>query len=115
VDNVSDEYGALLYYQSLAGTRLVPLKAQLSDWENFCKYQRDVRRYYLRRKTFVAFNEKVRERRRRHGLEGDASLDPDPETQTPLQNWTEFQNFHLELYESLERKTTDDRTVLDAA
>ena len=93
----------------------MPLKAQLSDWKYFCKYQSQVRLHYLRRKTFGAFEEKVRDRRRRHGLEGDASLDPDPEKQSRLQNWIEFQNYHLELYENLERDTTHDREVLEAA
>lgn len=115
VQNVSNKYDALAYYQSLGGTGLVPLRAQLSDWNGFCKYQSEVRRYYLQRKSFGTFEEKVRNRRRRHGYEGDASFDPNPEIQSQLQNWIEFQNYHLELYERLESDLQNKKKALEAA
>ena len=58
---------------------------------------------------------RVHDRRRKHGLEGDVCLRPDPGQQTRLENWIEFQNYHLELHELEERATKDKREKLDAA
>lgn len=115
LQNVLEEYEVVSYWQSLSDTGRVVLTAQLSDWEDFRKYQRDIRRHYLHWKTFGDFEEKVRDRRRRHGLEGDAFLHPELEKQSQLHNWIEFQNYHLQLHERYEKDLKGKTEELDAA
>lgn len=91
------------------------LTAQLSDWEAFRKYQRKTRCYYLPRKTFCDFEEELRDRRQRHGLDADTSIRTDLEKQSQLQNWIEFQNYHLGLHELYERDLKKMMGELDAA
>jgi hypothetical protein len=52
---------------------------------------------------FPKFLERVRDRRRRQGLERDVFLLPDPEQQNQLKSWNEFQNYHIELHEGYEK------------
>lgn len=115
LQSVLEEYEVVSYWQSLSDTGRVVLTAQLSDWEDFRKYQRDIRRHCLHRKTFGDFEEKVRDRRRRHGLEGDASLHPELEKQSQLHNWIEFQNYHLHLHERYEKDLKGKTEELDTA
>ena len=82
------------YWMSLPGTRDVVLQAQLSDWKRFRGFQKSVRQYYQRR-NFNDFVCQVRERRRRHNLEGDVRLRFDIE-QDCLGTWFEFQDWHLQ-------------------
>src|SRR5438045_9017631 len=49
------------------------LRAQLSGWQKFRAFQRRIRAYY-RNKSFSVFVDKVRERRRRHKVDGDVRL-----------------------------------------
>ncbi|OCK99984.1 uncharacterized protein K441DRAFT_652280 [Cenococcum geophilum 1.58] len=115
LQSVLEEYEVVSYWQSLSDTARVVLTAQLSDWEDFRKYQRDIRRHCLHRKTFGDFEEKVRDRRRRHGLEGDASLHPELEKQSQLHNWIEFQNYHLHLHERYGKDLKGKTEELDTA
>lgn len=91
------------------------LTAQLFNWRLFCKFQDQVRQYYLKRGTFPDFVEEVRDRRRRHGLEVDMCLLADPKQQSRLENWIEFQNYHLMLHERIEIEENDKREERDAA
>lgn len=115
LQNVPEKYKVISYWQSIPGTGRVVLTAQLSDWREFCDHQKRIRQYYLQRNTFSVFLNKVWDRRRRHGFEGDICLHLDPEQQSRLENWIEFQNYHLEIHEGLQREITDDREELDAA
>jgi len=115
LQKVPEKYEVISYWQSLPGTGLVVLTAQLSDWRKSCDFQKRNRRYYVAQGTFPKFVDRVHDRRRRHGLERGVCLLPDPEQQSRLQNWIEFQNYHLNLYEDEERKTKDKRDKLDAA
>ena len=115
LQNVPEKYEAVSYWQSLPGTGRVPLRAQLSDLESFRNYQGQVRRYYLPREKFGDFMQKVRDRRRRHGLKGHVCLRPDPKQQSQLETWIEFQNYHLDIHERLEEEMTNDRQGLDMA
>lgn len=115
MQEVPEKYEVISYWQSLPGTGHVVLTAQLSDWRKSCDFQKRNRRYYIAQGTFPEFEDRVRDRRRRHGLEGGVCLLPDPEEQSRLQNWIEFQNYHLGLHEDEERKTKDERDELDAA
>ena len=74
-----------------------------------------MRLQHLHRKTFGDFEEKVRGRWRRHGLEEDASLHPELERQSRLQNWIEFQNYHLQLHERYEKDLKGKMEELNAA
>ena len=91
------------------------LCSQLSDWEKFREYQGGVRLYYSQRNSLPDFQDKVRDRRRRHRLESDVCLRPDPEQQTQLENWIEFQNYHLHIDEGFHEYVKDRRGKLDAA
>ncbi|KAL9014763.1 MAG: hypothetical protein Q9173_000593 [Seirophora scorigena] len=102
--NVPEKYEIVSYWQSIGGTGHAVLTPQLSDWKASCDYQKRNRRYYVARGTFPVFVDRVRDRRRRHGLQGDVYLLPEPEEQDRLQNWVEFQNYHLEHHECEERE-----------
>ena len=115
LQEVPEKYEIISYWQSLSGTGLVVLTAQLSDWRKSCDFQKRNRQYYIAQDRFPEFGDRVRDRRRRHGLEGGVCLLPNPEEQSRLQNWIEFQNYHLNLHEDEEKKTKDERDKLDAA
>ena len=114
VHNVSNKYDALAYYQSF-GNQVALLSSQLNDWEAFRDYQNRVRRYYIQRKSFGVHEEKVRDRRRKHGLEGDAFLDFNLDTQSQLQNWIEFQHYHFGLYDEQEENIQNEKKMLETA
>ncbi|KAI4277518.1 MAG: hypothetical protein L6R35_006145 [Caloplaca aegaea] len=113
--NVPEKYEVISYWKSLLQVDHVVLAEQLSDWTDSCDFQKRNRRYYVPRGAFPKFVDRVRDRRRRHGLEGDVYLLPGPEQQSRLQNWIEFQNYHLHLHEDKERKTKDERDRVDTA
>ncbi|KAL8931147.1 MAG: hypothetical protein Q9208_000251 [Pyrenodesmia sp. 3 TL-2023] len=96
--------GVISYWKFVGGTELDLLQQQLSDWERFRRYQTRVRRYFLQRDTLAIFQERLHQRRRRHGL-GESmstSLLPDPAQQSHLETWVEFQDYHLTLQEGYE-------------
>ena len=101
------------YWKSFPGTGDVVLRAQLSDWKRFREFQKAVRRYY-RHRTFSEFLDQVRERRRKHGLGGNACLRFDLE-QSPLETWFEFQDWHLQHLEGFEKNRNELRNALDNA
>lgn len=59
--------------------------------------------------------DEVRERRRRHKLDGHVRLRLDPEQQSPLENWVEYQNYHLNRLEQNEKKRDKLKKKLDEA
>ena len=79
------------------------LRAQLSDWKRFRLFQRNVRARY-QHKPFSSFEDEVRERRQRHGLDGSVSLLLDLNQQSQLQNWIEFQNYQLKRLEQFDKE-----------
>lgn len=89
------------------------LRAQLSDWRKFRIFQERVRAYY-RNKPFRHFEDVVRERRR-HELCDDVRLLLNSEQQSRLENWIEFQNYHLKRLEQFEEKRDDLKKELDDA
>ncbi|KAK0302061.1 hypothetical protein LTR01_008985 [Friedmanniomyces endolithicus] len=105
-----EEYRQIIeYWQSLGFTDDVVLCAQRSDWRKFRHYQRLQREYYGK-KPFCLLEAEIRERRQRNGLDDDVHLLPDTQQQSRQQNWTEFQDFHLEFWE---RKTKDRQRLQD--
>ena len=100
-----EEYaGVIAHWQSIGFATLNPLKSQLNDWERFRGYQKRIRPWMLR--NLPAYKQKILDGRRKHGLEGDVSLQmalqPDPKQQGPLENWIEFQYNHMCKHESME-------------
>lgn len=94
------------------------LLAQLRDWEDFRKFQKRVRHYYRKpERHFNEFVDQVRGRRRRHGLGEDVRLGFSlEEKDRELENWIEFQAFHIQFHiERLESKLDDLRTKFDDA
>ena len=79
------------------------LCAQRSDWQQFRQYQQRQRRRY-RNESFGIFLNKVRERRRAHGLDDNVHLLLDSQEQSRQQNWIEFQDYHLKLHERQEQE-----------
>lgn len=57
----------------------------------------------------------VRERRRRHGVDGDVRLLLSPEQQSRLENWMEFQNYHLKRLEGFAKSRDKLKKELDDA
>ena len=79
------------------------LCAQRSDWRTFRQSQRKLRHRY-RNESFSIYLDKVRERRRAHGLDDNAHLLLDLQQQNRQQNWIEFQDYHLKIHERQEKK-----------
>ncbi len=90
------------------------LRAQLSDWRKFRVFQRKIRAYY-QNTSFSSFVNEVRERRRRHEVDGDVRLLLSPEQQSRLENWMEFQNYHLKRLEGFAKKRDKLKKELDDA
>ena len=107
--------GIISYWESLPATGDVVLRAQLSDWKRFRKFQERNRRHYSQKKTLGDFEDKVRERRRRHKVEGDICLRSEPGQQSRLENWIEFQDYHLQCHEKIEESIDELKTKLDKA
>ncbi|KAK5011578.1 hypothetical protein LTR28_012895 [Elasticomyces elasticus] len=110
-----EEYQTIIkYWQSFPGTGDVVLCAQLSNWRKFRASQPKVRRRF-RNKPLSEFMDEVRERRRRHKADSNICLLLDPEQQSWLENWMEFQNYHLKRLERFEKKRDELEKDLDKA
>ncbi|KAK8239347.1 hypothetical protein IWZ00DRAFT_71749 [Phyllosticta capitalensis] len=68
--------------------------AQLSDWERFCNWRKGRRPQRFTEPELQAYLNRLCERRRQFGLEGDVSLEAAIEDQSRLQTWMEFQDYH---------------------
>jgi len=76
---------------------------QLERWKKFRQFQQKNRRYFVFHDRFPEFQQKVLERRRRHGLDGDAQLLEEQNKQSKLDDWMEYQDYELREYEHLEK------------
>ena len=113
--NPPEKYQAIIgYWKSFPGTYEVVLCAQRTNWRKFRAYQLRTRDRY-RDKSFTKFVDEVCERRRRHALGGDVRLLLDPKQQSRLENWIEFQNYHLRNHEQDERKRDELKNELNDA
>ncbi|KAI9704970.1 MAG: hypothetical protein M1836_006750 [Candelina mexicana] len=77
---------------------------QLKRWKKFRQFQQANRRYFVFHNRFPEFQQKVLERRRRHGLDGDVQLLEEQSKQSKLDDWMEYQDYELREYERLEKK-----------
>lgn len=110
--NVPERYKAIVsYWTSRSCRHDVVFRAQLADWERFRSYQESVRQHYrqnYRRKRFSEFLDKVFKRREKHNLENNnVHLRFSVRQQSRLENWTEFQDYHLQHHEDLEKERED--------
>jgi len=113
--NVPQKFQAIVdYWLASLRTDDVVLCAQVLDYRKFLADQLQTRRR-LRNKCFGKFEDEVRERRRRYGLRGDVHLLPGSRQHSQLQNWVEFQNYHLKKLERLETEQDESRQKLDDA
>jgi hypothetical protein len=95
----------------------VELLAQLRDWEKFREFQKMVRHDYgTPESPFSEYVDRVRKRRQRYGLGGDVPLRFSlEEKDRKLENWIEFQAFHIRFgIEPLEKKISDQKAVMDS-
>ena len=90
-----------------------PLCSQRNDWCGFRDFQQRVRDHSVNR--FAHFTNAVRDRRQRHHLSEDVHLCLNPEEQTQVETWVEFQNYHLHIQESYEKEVQVEKEDLRAA
>jgi hypothetical protein len=113
--NVPENYRAIVeYWQSFAGTDDAVLCAELSDWWKFRAFQKRGRAQ-RRNKSSSKLVDEICKRRRRHGLDGDANLQPESNQQNRLENWVGFQNYHLKRLERFETKWNEVKKYLDSS
>ncbi|KAH8743549.1 hypothetical protein F5883DRAFT_592737 [Diaporthe sp. PMI_573] len=86
------------YWLSFPGTGDVPLCAQWTAWQKFRASQKRTRQRF---KPFSTFVDRVRERRRKHGLDCDVRMTAELERQGQLERWIEFQDYQLRHLEKL--------------
>lgn len=86
--------------------------AQLERWEKFRRFQQKNRRYFIFHSRFPEFQQKVLERRRRHGLDGDVQLLEEQSKQSGLDDWMEYQDYELRESERLENEYREDEARL---
>ena len=58
--------------------------------------------HFVFHSRFPEFQQKVLERRQRHGLDSDVQLLEDRDKQSKLDDWMEYQDYELREYERLE-------------
>lgn len=92
-----------------------PFFTQLDDWKSFRKWQDTIRAHHESQNSFADYPREVNEVRRRHNLEGNADIRLDYDQQSGLDNWMEYQHFHLDHCENLEEPLNKAKGELDAA
>ena len=78
--------------------------SQLERWRKFRQFQQKNRRYFVFHSRFPEFQQKVLERRRIHGLDGDVQLLEDRDKQSKLDDWMEYQDYELRTFERFEQE-----------
>ncbi|MCJ1464627.1 hypothetical protein MMC07_003240 [Pseudocyphellaria aurata] len=113
--NLPSEFEAIVaHWQSRAGTLDAILCSQAADWRSFRLGQRWARANY-RNKPFSRFIGPVCERRRKYNLCGDVRLLMDPTQQSQLENWMEYQDYHLVRFEKFEKEQDKTKQQLNSA
>ncbi|KAL8985125.1 MAG: hypothetical protein Q9177_004520 [Variospora cf. flavescens] len=73
---------------------------QLKAWRGVHDYQQRLRRYFIQRNRFPEYQQRVRDLRRKHGVEGDVTVLEDLDQQKeqfPLEDWMEYRVAQEEL------------------
>ncbi|KAL9017488.1 MAG: hypothetical protein Q9185_005201 [Variospora sp. 1 TL-2023] len=76
---------------------------QLKRWKLFRQFQQRNRHCFVFHNNFPEFQQRVLERRRRHGLDGHVQLLEVHDKQSKLNDWIEYQDYELRTYERLEK------------
>ena len=76
---------------------------QLVEWRKFRNYQLRVRRYFVKYNRFPEYEQRVHDRRRRHGLKDDVKILQDRDQQSKLANWMEYQDYEYQGIEGFEQ------------
>ncbi|KAL8917666.1 MAG: hypothetical protein Q9172_005747 [Xanthocarpia lactea] len=106
--------GIISYWKAFPANHGGVLCAQWKDRKSFRDYQERNRKHYLQVKTLDRLEDRIHERRRKHRLEGAVHLHPDPRQQGQDDTWKEFQDFHLQKLEELEKELQIERENLKA-
>ncbi|KAK8230897.1 hypothetical protein HDK90DRAFT_468247 [Phyllosticta capitalensis] len=90
------------WWEETGGHRRI-LCSQFRDWKKFCKWRQEYRPQSL--PEFHVYVDDLRKRRKKFNLQAeDASLEVQIKDQTQLQNWIEFQDYHLRIEENLRQR-----------
>lgn len=100
------------YWRGEPGVHHLIFSAQLERWRMFRQFQQKNRRYFVFHGRFSEFQQKVLERRQRHGLDGDVKLLEDRDKQNKLDDWMEYQDYELRTYEHFEQDLKETQTRL---
>jgi len=114
--NVPAEYKTIVeYFEEFKTIEGQALMAQRNDWRRFRTLQTRLHAFWEHRgRSLVSLEDRVQSVRQKHGLtNGRVQLQFDPKNQTQLQTWTEFQYFHLQTSERLERELATAERELD--
>ncbi|KAI9783321.1 MAG: hypothetical protein M1816_001419 [Peltula sp. TS41687] len=112
LQNPPEEYrGIISYWESLSAFGIGVLCRQASDWEQFCR-RRAMRQPY-RWRHLNDFEDEIRRRRHKYGVQGDIYLQRSILQQNRLQNWVEYQDYHFREHEKIEREIADLRKRLE--
>lgn len=115
LDDPREYKDIISYWQSWPKTDRLLFGAQLGRWRRFREFQQKIRQYHIQRGTFSAYQQKVHERRCRHGLEGQTTPHGDRDEQSKLDNWMEYQDYEYAILEKFEKDIKDTQVRLDAA
>ena len=94
------------------GVCSTPIGKQKQRWDEFRQFQLRVRGYFLRHSTFPELQQRVTDRRRRHGLDGDVRLLEDRDKQSDLDHWMEYQDYELQTGERFEMNLEKAKAIL---
>lgn len=115
LQNLHSELQAIVtYWQCRSRDRDTVLRSQVADWRRFRLGQLWARAYF-RNKPYSRFVGEVCERRRKYNLGGDVRLLMDPKQQSRLENWMEYQDYHLIRFEELEKEQVKSKQRLNSA
>ena len=111
----NEQYKDILeYWQTEKSSGRLVFSTQLSEWQGFRRRQLHDHSWAVRHHWFHRFQELIRERRRKFGLDGDVHLREEVTEQSKLEDWVEYQDLHLREYEKLEEsfKTIQEKLLL---
>ncbi|KAK2738632.1 hypothetical protein FQN57_006950 [Myotisia sp. PD_48] len=75
---------------------------QLNEWNKFQSFQQKIRQYHLARDSFPIHQQRIHDRRVRHGLHGTPSIHHDKDQQSKLDTWMEYQDYHYQVLEKVQ-------------
>ncbi|KAI9778297.1 MAG: hypothetical protein M1816_004147 [Peltula sp. TS41687] len=109
--NPPEEYRGIISYWHDETHWDTVLCAQRYDWEGFRGLQ--TIRHYRWRHFNTDFEDDIRRRRHKYGVQGDIHLQLKLRLQTRLQNWVEYQDHHFREHEKIEEEIVDLRKWLE--